>query len=68
MQLTIQLTSHADATRGETERQAEIFTVEFKRNGDARDTFLRKIADAIKRLAARHNAQFESLHGVGRAS
>jgi len=63
MMLTIQLTSHADATRGETERQAEIFTVEFKRNGDARDEFLRAIADDIKRLAARHNAKFAQQHG-----
>ena len=63
MHLTIQLTSHADASRGETDRQAEIFTVEFKRNGDARDAFLREIAASIKRLAAQHNARFEAIHG-----
>ena len=63
MHITIQLTSHADASRGETERQSEIFTVEFKRNGDARDQLIREIAMAIKRLAASHNAKFDQEHG-----
>ena len=62
MRVTIQLTSHADESRGETEREAEIFTIEFKRNGDARDKFLRAIAESIKRLAARHNAKFDAEH------
>lgn len=63
MQLTIQLTSHADASRGETERLAEVFTVEFKRNGDARDAFLESVAASIKKLAEKHNAKFLAEHG-----
>jgi hypothetical protein len=64
MKLTIQLTSHADASRGETDRQAEIFTVEFKRNGDARDAFLKAIAASIRRLAEKHNAKFDAEHAA----
>lgn len=63
MHLTIQLTSHADTSRGEHERQAEIFTVKLKRNGDARDAFIRDFAAAIQRLAAAHNARFDAQHG-----
>jgi hypothetical protein len=63
MKLTVQLTSHADPSRGETDRLAECFTVEFKRNGDARDAFLKSIAASIKRLAAKHNAKFDAEHG-----
>lgn len=63
MHITIQLTSHSEAERGERERMAEIFTVEFKRNGTARDAFLRAVAASIKRLSARHNAQFDAEHG-----
>jgi len=62
MFITIQLTSHAEAKRGETERQAEIFTAEFKRNGDKRDAFLSAVAASIKRLAAKHNAKFDEEH------
>ena len=62
MKITVQLTSHADASRGETERQAEIFSIEFKRNGDKRDAFLRDVAEQIKRLAKAHNAQFDATH------
>lgn len=65
MTITIQLTSHAEAARGETERRAEFITLEFKRNGDQRDAFLREVAAGIKRLAAKHNAQFDKAHGVG---
>lgn len=62
MRITIQLTSHAEPSRGETERQAEIFTVELKRNGTARDKFILDFADAVKKLADAHNAQFEKEH------
>mgnify|MGYP003332605458 FL=1 len=68
MTVTIQLTSHADAARGETEREREVFTVQFKRNGDARSKFLRAIAESIKQLAARHNAKFDSEHQKPQAS
>jgi hypothetical protein len=63
MQITIQLTSHAQPSRGETDRLAEMFTVEFKRNGDARDAFLQSIAASIRRLAEKHNAKFDAEHG-----
>ncbi|NBV22267.1 MAG: hypothetical protein EB141_12855 [Verrucomicrobia bacterium] len=62
MQITIQLTSHAEKSRGETERQAEIFTLELKRNGDARDKFIRAFAEDVRRLAAAHNARFDREH------
>ena len=62
MKITIQLTSHADAARGETERTAEIFTVELLRNGDARDQFVREFALQIKRLSEAHNARFRREH------
>lgn len=62
MRITIQLTSHAEKERGETERQAEIFTVELKRNGTARDRFILDFADAVKRLAANYNAKFAAEH------
>ena len=64
MRITIQLTSHAEPSRGETERQAEIFTVELKRNGTARDRFILEFADAVKRLADAHNAQFDTEHSA----
>jgi hypothetical protein len=63
MKLTVQLTSHAEPSRGETDRLAEMFTVEFRRNGDARDEFLKSIAASIKRIAEKHNAKFEAEHG-----
>lgn len=64
MKITVQLTSHSDHSRGETTRQAEIFEVQFKRNGDERDAFLRAVADAIKALAKKHNAKFDAEHGA----
>lgn len=64
MKITVQLTSHSDPTRGETTRQAEVFFVEFKRNGDERDAFLRAVAEAIKALAKKHNAKFDAEHGA----
>jgi len=60
--ITIQLTSHADPSRGEIERMAEFVTLEFKRNGDARDAFLRALVEDIKRLAKEHNARFDAAH------
>lgn len=68
MHLTVQLTSHSDPSRGETDRMAEVFPVqfafgvEFKRNGAARDKFLREIADAIRGIAKAHNAKFAAEH------
>lgn len=63
MIITVQLTSHAEPQRGERERLAEMFTVEFKRNGTARDAFLRDVAESIRQLSEKHNAKFESAHG-----
>jgi hypothetical protein len=62
MKITVQLTSHADSARGETDRMAEFVTLEFKRNGDARDAFLRALVEDIKRLAKEHNARFDAAH------
>jgi hypothetical protein len=62
MQITVQLTSHSDPSRGETERLAEIFPVEFKRNGTVRDQFLRDVAESIKALAKAHNQRFKAEH------
>ena len=62
MQITVQLTSHSDPSRGETTRQAEVFPVEFKRNGTARDQFLRDVAESIRALAKAHNARFKAEH------
>jgi hypothetical protein len=62
MKITIQLTSHADSARGETDRMAEFVTLEFKRNGDKRDAFLRALVEDIKRLAKEHNARFDAAH------
>jgi len=62
MKITVQLTSHAEAERGETERMAEVFHVEFKRNGQARDAFLRNVAAHIRSLAEAHNAKFDEEH------
>jgi hypothetical protein len=64
MKITVQLTSHADSARGETDRMAEFVTLEFKRNGDKRDAFLRALVEDIKRLAKEHNARFEKEHGA----
>jgi len=64
MKITVQLTSHADSERGETDRMAEFVTLEFKRNGDRRDAFLRALVEDIKRLANEHNARFEREHGA----
>ena len=62
MTITVQLTSHSEPLRGETERLAEIFPVEFKRNGTARAEFLRQIADAVRAIARAHNAKFKADH------
>jgi len=62
MKITVQLTSHADSSRGETDRMAEFVTLEFKRNGDKRDAFLRALVEDIKRLAKEHNARFDAAH------
>jgi len=62
MKITVQLTSHAEAERGETERMAETFTIEFKRNGQARDAFLRNVAEHIRSLAKTYNAKFDEEH------
>lgn len=62
MQITVQLTSHSDPSRGENERLAEIFPVEFKRNGTVRDQFLRDVAESIRALAKAHNAKFKAQH------
>lgn len=62
MHITVQLTSHSDSKRGETERMAEVFPVEFKRNGTARDQFLRDVAESIRELAKAHNARFNAEH------
>jgi len=64
MKITVQLTSHAEAERGETERMAEVFHVEFKRNGQARDAFLRNVAAHIRSLAKAYNAKFDEEHGI----
>jgi len=64
MKITVQLTSHAEAGRGETERMAEVFHVEFKRNGQARDAFLRNVAAHIRSLAKAYNAKFDEEHGI----
>lgn len=63
MHVTIQLISHADKSRGETDRMTEFVTLEFKRNGDRRDAFLRELVNGIKKLAMEHNARFEQKHG-----
>lgn len=63
MHVTIQLTSHADKSRGEIDRMAEFVTLEFKRNGDKRETFLRDLVNDIKKLAKERNARFEQKHG-----
>jgi len=62
MKITIQLTSWADAERGETERMTEYMTIEMKRNGQTRDAFLRDVAKSIRFLATQHNAIFEATH------
>lgn len=62
MHITVQLTSHSDPKRGETERMAEIFQIELKRNGTVRDQFLRDVAESIKALAKVHNAKFKAEH------
>jgi len=62
MQITVQLTSHSDPSRGETERMAEIFPVEFLRNGEGREELLREIAEAVRGIAKAHNARFEAEH------
>lgn len=62
MHITVQLTSHSDPSRGETTRQAEVFPVEWKRNGTARDQFLRDVAESIRELAKAHNARFNAEH------
>jgi len=62
MKITVQLTSHAEPARGETDRMAEFVTLEFKRNGDRRDAFLRALVEDIKRLAKEHNARFDASH------
>ena len=62
MQITVQLTSHSDPSRGETERLAEVFPLEFARNGTARDQFLRDVAESIRELAKQHNARFKAEH------
>jgi len=62
MFITVQLTSHSDPSRGETTRQAEIFPIELKRNGTARDQFLRDVAESIRELAKAHNAKFNAEH------
>jgi len=62
MYITVQLTSHSDPKRGETERMAEIFQIELKRNGTVRDQFLRDVAESIKALAKAHNAKFKAEH------
>ena len=67
MKITVQLTSHAEAERGETERMAEVFHVEFKRNGQARDAFLRNIAAHIRSLAKAYNAKFDEEHGISQS-
>ncbi len=67
MKITVQLTSHAEANRGETERMAEVFHVEFKRNGQARDAFLRNVAAHIRSLAAAYNAKFDEEHGISQS-
>jgi len=64
MKITVQLTSHAEAERGETERMAEVFHVEFKRNGQARDAFLRNVAAHIRSLSKAYNAKFDEEHGI----
>lgn len=66
MRVTIQLTSHSDPSRGETDRMAEYVTLEFKRNGDKRDAFLRALVADIKNLAKAHNAKFDREHGTGK--
>ena len=62
MYITVQLTSHSDPKRGETERMAEIFQIELKRNGTVRDQFLRDVAESIKALAKAHNQRFKAEH------
>ena len=62
MHITVQLTSHSDPKRGETERMAEIFQIELKRNGTVRDQFLRDVAESIKALAKAHNQRFKAEH------
>jgi hypothetical protein len=62
MYITVQLTSHSDPKRGETERMAEIFQIELKRNGTVRDQFLRDVAESIRALAKAHNAKFKAEH------
>ena len=41
---------------------AEIFPIELKRNGTARDQFLRDIAEAIRAVARAHNKRFDAEH------
>ena len=67
MKITVQLTSHAEVSRGETERMAETFTIELKRNGQARDAFLRNVAAHIRSLAAAYNAKFDEEHGISQS-
>ena len=62
MHITVQLTSHSDSARGENDRLAEIFPIELKRNGTARDQFLRDVAEAIRAVARAHNARFDAEH------
>ena len=62
MTITVQLTSHSDPSRGETERLAQVFPVEFLRNGEGREELLREIADAVRAIARAHNAKFKAEH------
>lgn len=62
MQITVQLTSHSDPSRGETERLAQVFPVEFLRNGEGREELLRDIMDSIRAVAKEHNKRFKAKH------
>ena len=67
MKITVQRTSHAEYNSGETERMDETFTIELKRNGQARDAFLRNVAAHIRSLAAAYNAKFDEEHGISQS-
>ena len=62
MHITVQLTSHSDPLRGETERMAQVFPVEFFRNGEGREELLRDIMDSIRAVAKAHNDRFKAEH------
>ena len=63
MHIVISLVSLPAPARGESDRLLESFSVDVHRDGQGREEFLRGVAQAIKELAKKHNAEARSLGG-----